>query len=92
MPYTKLLDIFKTLMTDARFERVRLLLTSRQYLDIEQWIKPCAVSLPMSNDRVEENLRIYVDSKLQHEPKFHLWPKSLKKEVEDALVKGAKGM
>jgi len=92
MPYTNLLAALGSLMTESRFEKLRLLLTSRQYLDIEQCIKPCAVSLPMSNHLVAEDLRIYVGSKLQTNPKFRAWAASLLAEVEDALVTGAKGM
>ncbi|KAL2261422.1 hypothetical protein VTK26DRAFT_4217 [Humicola hyalothermophila] len=76
MPYTALLGVLKNLMTDTRFERLRLLLTSRQYLDIEKCIKPYAVSLPMSNRWLEEDIRIYVRSKLYDEPKFRQWPGS----------------
>lgn len=92
MPYTNLLATLRSLMTEQRFDKLRLLVTSRQYLDIEQCIKPCAVSLPMSNSLVEEDLRIYVTSKLRTNPKFRAWSASLIKKVEDALVKGAKGM
>lgn len=92
MPYTSLLTALRALMTESRFRKLRLLLTSRQYLDIEQCIKPCAVPLPISNNLVAEDLRIYVASKLKSNPKFAAWPAALVKEVEDALVMGAKGM
>ena len=92
MPYTNLLATLRSLMTESRFDKLRLLVTSRQYLDIEQCIKPCAVTLPMSNDLVAEDLRIYVTSTLRTNPKFRAWSESLLKEVEDALVNGAKGM
>jgi len=65
MPYTNLLAALRSLMTESRFAKLRLLLTSRQYLDIEQCIQPCAVSLPMSNHLVAEDLPIYVGSKLR---------------------------
>lgn len=92
MPYTNLLACLKLIMTEPRFNKVRLLMTSRQYLDIEQSIKPHAVSFPMLNHYVEEDLRIYITSQLQSHSKFRAWPSALIEEVNVALVKGAKGM
>lgn len=92
MPYANLLACLKVIMTEARFNKVRLLMTSRQYLDIEQSIKPHAVSFPMLNEYVEKDLRIYITSQLQSHPKFRAWPTALIEEVNIALVKGAKGM
>ncbi len=91
MPYTNLLAALRSLMTESPFDKLRLLVTSREYLDIEQCIKPLAVSLPMSNNLVAEDLRIYVASELRTNSKFRA-SASLIKEVEDGLVEGAKGM
>ncbi|KAH6842231.1 hypothetical protein B0I37DRAFT_194123 [Chaetomium sp. MPI-CAGE-AT-0009] len=92
MPYTNLLACLNVLMTETRFNKLRLLMTSRQYLDIEQTIKPHAVSFPMLNRYVEEDLRIYITSQLQSHSKFRAWPTALIEEVNTALVRGAKGM
>ncbi|KAH6617611.1 hypothetical protein F5144DRAFT_586944 [Chaetomium tenue] len=92
MPYTNLLACLKVIMAESRFRKVRLLMTSRQYLDIEQSIKPHAVSFPMLNHYVDEDLRIYITSQLQSHSKFRAWPSALIEEVNFALVKGAKGM
>lgn len=92
MPYTGLLMTLKHIKTHTRFDNVRMLMTIRQYLDIEECMKPWAVSVSMANDLVAADLRIFVASMLRGNPKPCSWPASLLQEVEDALVKEAKGM
>jgi hypothetical protein len=45
-------------------------MTSRQYLDIEEGLKYHAVSLPMLNHYVQEDLWVYITSQLQSHSKF----------------------
>ena len=92
MPYTGLLAVLTSLMTEPRFAKIRLLITSRQYLEIEQGLKPHTIAVSMSNKDVQGDIRIYVGSKLHDTPKFRAWPPSLCQEVEVALSEGAKGM
>jgi len=91
-PYTGMLSLLVTLMTEPRFANLRLLISSREYLDIEQALKPYAVSVSMSNEAVQEDIRLVVSVTLRFNPKFQSWPVSLYRETEIALAKGAKGM
>ncbi|KAK1757126.1 hypothetical protein QBC47DRAFT_412452 [Echria macrotheca] len=91
-PYTGLLQLLVTLMTESRFTNLRLLISSREHLDIEEALKPHAVSVSMSNEAVQEDIRIFVSATLRSSPKFQSWPPSLYKETAIALAKGAKGM
>lgn len=80
------------MMTDPRLGRLRLLVSSREYLDIEEALKPCALSVSMSNEEVQKDILVFVSATLRCHPKFQAWPPSLYTETEAALVKGAKGM
>jgi len=91
-PYTGLLAVLTTLMTDSRFAKLRLLISSREYLDIEEALKPHTVAVSMSNEVVEGDIRIFVGAALRSNPKFQSWPPLLYREVEVALAKGARGM
>ncbi|OIW34172.1 hypothetical protein CONLIGDRAFT_667349 [Coniochaeta ligniaria NRRL 30616] len=91
-PYTGLLVVLTTIMTQPRFAKLRFLISSRQYLDIEEALKPHAVSVSMSNEAVQEDIRIFVNAALRSNPKFQSWPVSLYNDIEVALAKGAKGM
>lgn len=92
IPYIGLLAVLRCIMTESRFDKIRLLMTSRQYLDIEESLKPYATAISMANHLVQEDIRIYVASQLRSNPRFRAWPSSLSEEVEVALAKGAKGM
>ncbi|KAK0722057.1 hypothetical protein B0T26DRAFT_701172 [Lasiosphaeria miniovina] len=91
-PYTRLLEILTSLITQPRFAKLRLLISSRQYLDIENALQPHSVSVSMSNEAVQEDIRIFVSATLRSNPKFQSWPVSLYTETEAALAKEAKGM
>jgi hypothetical protein len=60
-------------------------------LDIERALSPLGTELSLSNTYVDNDIRTYIRSRLL-KAKFRRWPKSLKDEAENALVKGAKGM
>jgi hypothetical protein len=89
---TDLLKVLRDLVTDHRFDRVRLLATSREYYDIETYFSSISREISMNNPVVSEDIRRYVHSALLSNRKFQSWPQSLVTEVEDALMKGAKGM
>ncbi|CAO2649625.1 Nn.00g070100.m01.CDS01 [Neocucurbitaria sp. VM-36] len=91
-PREDLLRVLRDLATDARFSKIRLLVTSREYIDIEQKLEPISRSISMSNALVEDDIRKHVHSILHSKPKFQRWPADLQVEVEEAVVKGSKGM
>jgi hypothetical protein len=50
------------------------------------------MNISLQNPRVDEDIRLYIQNQLCEDRKFSHWPKSLRAEIETALVKGAKGM
>ncbi|KAG5789853.1 hypothetical protein H9Q69_011098 [Fusarium xylarioides] len=91
-PRDELLDVIQTLVTDRRFSNLQILVTSREYIDIERALGEVSVSVPMSNELVEEDIRLHVQSILRSNPKFRCWPDDILIEVEDAVSRKAKGM
>jgi hypothetical protein len=91
-PRSKILDVIKTLAIDPRFEKIQLLVTSREYLDIESILSSISTPVSMENDLIQEDIRIYVRSSLQQNRRFSSWPNFLKTEVEDTIATSAKGM
>ena len=92
MPRADLLKVLRDLATDARFEKIQLLTTSREYLDIERVMEEVSVGVSMHNSLVDEDIRIYVQSQLHTLPNFKRWPPNLLAEAEQALMLKAKGM
>lgn len=91
-PRDDLLKVIRDLVTDHRFETIRLLVTSREYYDIECVLSHISKAISMDNKGVEEDIRRYARAELQSNKRFAKWPVSLVTEVEDALAKGSKGM
>lgn len=91
-PRADLLKVLLDLATDARFQKVQLLATSREYLDIEKVMREVSVEISMSNDLVDADIRTYVHSQLHSRPRFNLWPPHLLVEAEDAVMSKSKGM
>ena len=91
-PREDLLKVFQDLVTDSRFEKVQLLASSRDYIDIERVMGEISVSVSMANPFVEEDIRLHVRVTLQSNRKFVRWPQDLLDEVEDTISRGAKGM
>jgi hypothetical protein len=77
---------------DDRYNRIRLLATSRKELDIESTLLPTAKDVSLSNPYVDADIRTYVNARMRDEPRFRRWPAELRDEIETALVEGAKGM
>lgn len=91
-PRDELLHVLNTLANTPRFLKIKLLATSREYRDIEQALKPISVPVSMRNPLLDEDIRVYVKSKLESNPKFRHWPSGLLQEVLEALSTKAQGM
>lgn len=91
-PRDNLLAVLVTLSQQVEFSKIRLLATSRDYVDIEKALKPISVSIPMSNPLIDVDIRQYVSVALQENRRLCRWPDGLKKEILEALVQGSKGM
>ena len=91
-PRNNLLEALRALATNPRFQKLRLLVSSREYIDIENVMEDFSVQISMANPHVEEDIRLHVRSALQSNSKFKKWPQDLLNEIEDAVSMGARGM
>jgi len=93
-PREDLLKVLRDLATDPRFQKMQLLITSREYLDIETVLRDISQPISMNNDLVAEDIRRHVRAALQPTAnrRFKHWPQSLLAEAEEALSTRAKGM
>jgi hypothetical protein len=87
-----LLRVICHILGDARFVKIRLLVTSREYADIEREMLSIATPVSMSNSFVEEDIRRVIAAGLRSNSIFQQWPEAFRAEVEGALSSGAKGM
>ena len=87
-----LLQILQSLVTDRRFKGLQLVISSREYVDIERTMSSLSVSIPMNNPFVEQDIRYHVHSNLKSNPRFGNWPRDLLCEVEESITTGAGGM
>lgn len=91
-PRDELLKALHYLGTESRFVKLRLLTSSREYIDIERIMKKFSIPVSMANPNHEEDIRKAVRSSLQSNSKFKRWPQELLNEVEDTVSTGARGM
>jgi hypothetical protein len=85
-------QLLARLGSEPQFHNIRLLVTSREYSDIETHLQAPSIHLSMDNDHVREDIRSFVRAELSSAPEFRHWPKDLSDEVEAAVTNGAKGM
>ncbi|KAH9905375.1 hypothetical protein F4778DRAFT_779715 [Xylariomycetidae sp. FL2044] len=89
-PRTQLLSLLKTIITDARFQNLHLLVTSRDYIEIREVLAPLCSTIPMSNEEVDKDIKLFVTSEL--DKKFIRWREPHKDEVAEILTNKAQGM
>jgi hypothetical protein len=87
-----LMGIIAKIATDDGFRKIRLMALSRKEIDIERALEDISIGISLSNSCIDEDIRLYIQNRLQHSRKLRRWPKALKIEIGMALVKGAKGM
>jgi len=92
MPRDNLLKVFRDLLTDPRFEKIRLLTSSRQYIDIEQVMDDISTPLSMTNPLLDEDIRLYIQTRVDKNSRMQRWPDQLRDEAKEALSTRAKGM
>ncbi|KAK4163839.1 hypothetical protein QBC43DRAFT_300809 [Cladorrhinum sp. PSN259] len=90
-PRTKLLEAIAYLGHNARFSKLSIAATSREYSDIQKALSNFSTSIAMSNPGVQADIRNYIKSRLQHDD-FEAWDDSLKEEVANLLPVRARGM
>ncbi|KAK7921325.1 hypothetical protein PG985_009347 [Apiospora marii] len=90
-PRSDLVALLATIALDKRFGNVRLMVTSRQYSDIENVFSGISVPLSMSNQLVSEDIRQFIQNRLAKSRHLQRWP-NLTGLIEESLVSGAQGM
>lgn len=90
-PREDLLGLIATMVLDKRFQKIRILATSRQYFDIERMFSGISTSISMSNPSVDADIRRFVRSRLASSHRLRRWHHLLE-EIEHVLVTKAKGM
>ncbi|EMT69961.1 hypothetical protein FOC4_g10008401 [Fusarium odoratissimum] len=90
-PREDLLLLIQTITVDKRFEKIRILATSRQYFDIEQSLAQISTSISMSNPMVDADIRRFVHSRLRSSNRLKRWHARFD-EIEEVLAAMAQGM
>ncbi|KAF5600091.1 ankyrin repeat [Fusarium pseudoanthophilum] len=90
-PRAELLSLIETMTVDGRFEKIRILATSRQYFDIEQSLGEISESISMSNTMVDADIRRFVHARLRSSHRLKRWHERFD-EIEDILAAKAQGM
>ncbi|KAF4844008.1 hypothetical protein CGCSCA4_v007520 [Colletotrichum siamense] len=91
-PREDLLKTVRNLATDARFGKIRPLLISREYYDIEITMEEFSKSISMKNPFLDADIRLYAQSRVRKERRIKDWPAKLQQETVEALSHGAQGM
>ena len=80
-------------LVDWKISGLHVLATSRKENDINTCLGSLMIyQLCIQDDCVDADIRIHVMKKLSDDPKLRKWPIKVQNEIEDALMKGAKGM
>ena len=91
-PREDLLMVLRHFVTEARFNKLQIIASSREYIDIERVMVEFSIPVPMKNPHVEADIRRYVQSFLKSCNRFGKWPLELLHEIEEAVTIGAEGM
>ena len=87
-----LLKFIEVLM-DGDIGNLHLLATSRKENEIATSIEPLVTcQLGIQSAPVDGDIRVHVLERLSSDPKLKKWPADVQKEIEDVLMRGAKGM
>lgn len=87
-----LLNILIKLTSDEDYDKISLLVLSREKRDIHHAFDGIGTSMSLSNSHIDNDIRVYIEGELRIDRKLSRWPDSLKRDIRDALVKGANGM
>ncbi|KAK4143181.1 uncharacterized protein C8A04DRAFT_37718 [Dichotomopilus funicola] len=90
-PLSKLLKLLVALGTEQRFAKLRLVVTSREYADVESSFQGVSIPLGMNNPGVREDIATFTDSSLKDDP-YKRWPADLRGKVATAVNAKSHGM
>ncbi|AEO70580.1 uncharacterized protein THITE_72721 [Thermothielavioides terrestris NRRL 8126] len=91
-PRQDLLRVLRDLAVDPQFDMVRVLATSREYVDIEEVMLEISTPISMRNELLDEDITRYVEAKLEQNRRVRRWPQSVREEAARALSAKAGGM
>ncbi|KAH7115873.1 hypothetical protein B0J11DRAFT_593496 [Dendryphion nanum] len=87
-----LLAFLSELAVEPEFAGLRVLVSSREYLDIQEALGSNFTPISMSNPMIDSDIRTYITSTFGSKPAFRRWSPGLLADAKDALVRGARGM
>ena len=80
-------------LVDLKLTGLRLLATSRRGRDIEVSLEPIAnYNINIQSAVVDEDIRVYVQSRLSMDPKLKKWPDNVRNEITNVVMEKANGM
>ncbi|TPX18701.1 uncharacterized protein E0L32_002558 [Thyridium curvatum] len=91
-PRTNLLRVVRDLVTDARFHKVFLLASSREYVEIEDVMSEISLKISMKNHLLDDDINLYIRAKLSSHPVLQHWPAQIQTDIYHTLSKKAQGM
>jgi hypothetical protein len=92
IPRENLLRVLRCLITENRFSKIQLLMTSREYVDISRAMEGVAIPLSLRNKNLKEDIARHIQSAIHSKSKFNKWPRGLLDEVVTALATQSQGM
>jgi len=91
-PRVDTLRVMRDLATDARFAKIRVLATSRQYIDIENAMSQFSSPISMRNKWLDEDIHLFIKTQLSTNRKLQRWPTDLQLAALEGLSAKANGM
>ncbi|KAH7146358.1 hypothetical protein EDB81DRAFT_934292 [Dactylonectria macrodidyma] len=91
-PRTGLLHTLSSMLTEHRFRKIQLLITSRELFEIKLVLSDVVVPVEMQVNMLQADIRKHVRSALSKNHRFSTWPEELRRDVQDTLAVRAKGM
>lgn len=85
------LKLIGRIQSSPSYRNVKLLITGRDKRPIARALGPISTRLSIPNPLLDQDITDFIRSKLSSEPS-NLWTEDLRREVEDAIVKGADGL
>jgi hypothetical protein len=91
-PRGQLLGLLQSLVTDQRLANIQLLVSSREYTDIQRAMSTISRAISMANPYVEEDIKSYVRSLMRRNSRFNNWSQDILEEVTNKISSKARGM
>ncbi|KAK0741604.1 hypothetical protein B0T21DRAFT_432672 [Apiosordaria backusii] len=85
-PRVGLLKLLRHLATNTNLDKIHVLATSREYMDIKLELGNISAAISMTNPLVAEDIQAFVQTQIQEYPKIKRWPDKIKADVLEALT------